>query len=95
MSNPDKAPNKLSTSPSGRAPDSSGGSWSGFFFKLFLFVGLCVGGYYGYLEYQRRNRYGGGNYGGGNYGGYGGSGMGGYNARGGGFNGPMYGGNRF
>ncbi|KAJ7125294.1 legume-like lectin family-domain-containing protein [Mycena epipterygia] len=60
-----------------RAPDGKG-TWLGFFFKLFLFAGVCAGGYYGYEEYKRRNRYGGGgNFGGpmmgrGGGGGYGG-----------------------
>ncbi|KAG7091240.1 hypothetical protein E1B28_010291 [Marasmius oreades] len=38
--------------------NSSSGSWSGFFFKLFLFGGVCAGGYYGWKEYQRRQGYG-------------------------------------
>jgi lectin, mannose-binding 2 len=33
------------------------GSWLGFFFKLFLFVGVCVGGYMGYNAYRTRQRY--------------------------------------
>jgi mannose-binding lectin 2 len=57
----------------------NGGSWFGTFFKLFLFAGLCAGGYFGYLEYLKRNRFsGGGNFGrrsGG--GGFGGGGFGG------------------
>ncbi|EDR00597.1 ERGIC53, mannose lectin, ER-Golgi intermediate compartment [Laccaria bicolor S238N-H82] len=46
------------------------GSWLGFLFKLVLFGGVCAGGFYGYKEYQRRQRYGG-------RGGFGGLGMGG------------------
>ncbi|RDB25391.1 hypothetical protein Hypma_007451 [Hypsizygus marmoreus] len=41
------------------SPDSEG-TWLGFFFKLFLFAGVCAGGFYGYKEYQRRQAYGGG-----------------------------------
>ncbi|KAF8806659.1 ERGIC53, mannose lectin, ER-golgi intermediate compartment [Phlegmacium glaucopus] len=37
---------------------SGGGTWLGFFFKLFLFAGIVAGGYYGYQEYLRRQRYG-------------------------------------
>jgi mannose-binding lectin 2 len=33
------------------------GTWLGFFFKLFLFAGVCAGGFYGWKEYQRRQRY--------------------------------------
>jgi len=40
--------------------DSKGGTWLGFFFKLFLLAGVVAGGYYGYQEYLRRQRYGGG-----------------------------------
>ena len=41
-----------------------GGSWLGFFFKLLLLAGVVAGGYYGYQEYLRRQRYrGGGNFG--------------------------------
>ena len=51
-------------------PETSGekGSWFGFLFKLFLFVGVCAGGFYGYQIYLERNgsrRYGGGFSGGG------------------------------
>ncbi|KAJ3508412.1 hypothetical protein NLJ89_g5768 [Agrocybe chaxingu] len=49
--------------------DSSGGSWLGLFFKLFLLGGVCAGGFYGWKEYQRRQRYGG--FGGGMGGAYG------------------------
>lgn len=58
---------------------SRSGSWLGFLFKIFLFAGVCAGGYLGYQEYQRRQRgYGGGNFGldgmrrGGGFGGFGG-----------------------
>jgi len=64
-----------------RASDEEEGSWFSLLFKLFLFAGLCAGGYYGYQEYKRRQRYAGG----GNFG------MGG---GGGGFNGGMYSGNK-
>jgi mannose-binding lectin 2 len=33
-------------------------TWFAFFVKLFLLVGVCAGGYYGYQEYQRRKMYG-------------------------------------
>ncbi|KAF9268450.1 hypothetical protein L218DRAFT_917200 [Marasmius fiardii PR-910] len=42
----------------GRKDTSSSGSWSGFFFKLFLFGGVLAGGHYGWKEYQRRQGYG-------------------------------------
>lgn len=46
--------------------------------KLFLFAGVCAGGFYGYKEYQRRQIYAGsGNFGGGS-------------SRGGGFGNSMY-----
>ncbi|KAH7925298.1 hypothetical protein BV22DRAFT_1065213 [Leucogyrophana mollusca] len=35
------------------------GSWLGFFFKLFLFGGVCVGAFYGYKTYVVRGRHGG------------------------------------
>jgi len=55
-----------------RGPEGKG-TWLGFFFKLFLFGGVCAGAYYGYEEYKRRNMYaGGGNFGGMRGGGYGG-----------------------
>ncbi|KAF5357380.1 hypothetical protein D9758_005926 [Tetrapyrgos nigripes] len=46
-------------------PGISSSSWSGFFFKLFLLIGVCVGGYYGWNEYKRRTARGG--FGGGGY----------------------------
>ncbi|KAJ2918013.1 hypothetical protein MD484_g2348, partial [Candolleomyces efflorescens] len=39
--------------------ENTGGSWLGSLFKLAVFVGLCAGGWYGYQEYLRRQRYGG------------------------------------
>ncbi|KAJ7935328.1 legume-like lectin family-domain-containing protein [Mycena leptocephala] len=62
-----------------RGPEGKG-TWLGFFFKLFLFAGVCAGAYYGYEAYKRKNMYaGGGNFGGpmrgGGYGGFGGGGM--------------------
>ncbi|KNZ81243.1 L-type lectin-like domain-containing protein [Termitomyces sp. J132] len=65
---------------SSSSSSSGSGSWFGFFFKLLLFIGVCIGGYHGYQEYQRRQRaYGGGNFGlggigrgGGGFGGFGG-----------------------
>jgi mannose-binding lectin 2 len=59
LSKDDSGPNKKKQ---GANPISSGGggSWLGFFFKLFLLVGVLAGGYYGYQEYLRRQRYGGG-----------------------------------
>ncbi|KAF7289284.1 Mannose ER-Golgi intermediate compartment [Mycena indigotica] len=56
-----------------RRPTDEKGSWMGLFFKLFLFVGVCAGAYYGYEEYKRRNMYGAGNFGG-RGGGFGGGG---------------------
>lgn len=46
--------------PGTKIPGVSSSTWTGFFFKLFLFSGVCVGGYYGWIEYQKRNKYGGG-----------------------------------
>lgn len=34
-----------------------GGSWLWFFFKLIMFVGVCVGGYFGYNAYRTNRRY--------------------------------------
>ncbi|ESK97235.1 mannose er-golgi intermediate compartment [Moniliophthora roreri MCA 2997] len=65
---------------SGRTPGSlSSGSWTGLFFKLFLLGGVCAGGYYGWMEYKRRQAYNGRmpNFGGMSMGG-GGGGFGGY-----------------
>ncbi|KAK7472336.1 hypothetical protein VKT23_000455 [Stygiomarasmius scandens] len=50
---PDK--NAKQTSKSRVVPSISSSTWSGFFFKLFLLVGVCVGGYYGWMQYKRRN----------------------------------------
>ncbi|TEB21171.1 concanavalin A-like lectin/glucanase, partial [Coprinellus micaceus] len=49
---------------------SQGTTWFALIFKLALFGGVCAGGWYGYKEYQRRQRYGGGGFGnlGGGYG---------------------------
>jgi len=58
-----------------RGPQDKG-TWLGFFLKLFLVAGICVGAYYGYEEYKRRNMYGAGNFAGVRGGGYG-SGYGG------------------
>ncbi|KAJ3996559.1 ERGIC53, mannose lectin, ER-golgi intermediate compartment [Lentinula boryana] len=52
--------NTSKSTPRTKIPGVSSSTWTGFFFKLFLFIGICVGGYYGWMEYQRRNRYGGG-----------------------------------
>ncbi|KAE9408725.1 concanavalin A-like lectin/glucanase [Gymnopus androsaceus JB14] len=52
---------------SGRKAGVPSSTWKGLLFKLFLFGGLCVGGYYGWMEYQRRKRHGAGGYG--NFGG--------------------------
>ncbi|KAF9047557.1 legume-like lectin family-domain-containing protein [Panaeolus papilionaceus] len=62
LSQPDQAPNKhQKTSIFGTRIDgsSSGGTWLGFFFKVFLFFGVVGGGYYGWLEHKRKQRYGG------------------------------------
>jgi len=73
LSQPDSPPNKhKKTSFFSSSPhvDGASGSWLGFFFKLFLLAGVVGGGYYGWQEYQRRQRYGGfGNGGGGRIGG--------------------------
>jgi mannose-binding lectin 2 len=36
--------------------DSTGGSWTWFFFKIILFVGLCGGGYAGYTAWRTQQR---------------------------------------
>jgi mannose-binding lectin 2 len=65
---------KAATTFFSRGPNKEG-TWFGFFFKAFLFAGVCAGGYYGYEEYKRRKMYGGGgNFGGMRGGGYGGGG---------------------
>ena len=33
------------------------GSWLGFFFKLALVIGVCVGGYFGYTAWRAQKRY--------------------------------------
>lgn len=40
-----------------KKPKSEGGSWLGFFLKTVLFVGVCVGGYFGYNAYRTKKRY--------------------------------------
>jgi len=63
----------FSSSNKSRIPDSeSPETWFAFLVKLFLLVGVCVGGYYGYQEYQRRKLYGETNWGGSSSGGFGG-----------------------
>ncbi|KAF9563007.1 hypothetical protein CPC08DRAFT_794567 [Agrocybe pediades] len=69
VSQPDNKPNKHRKV--GVLSGESSGTWLGFFFKLFLFAGVVGGGYYGWQEYQRRQR----------YGGFGSQGMGGYGMR--------------
>jgi len=66
LSAPDKPRGKMAkTGIFGGSPKEKG-TWTGFFIKLFLFVGVCAGGFYGYKEYQRRQIYAGsGNFGGG------------------------------
>lgn len=72
MSEVDKPRDKLRLF-GGSSSSAEGGSWFGFLFKLFLFVGVCVGGFYGYQIYLEKN-------GGGRYGGGGGFGGGGFNS---------------
>ena len=58
LSKTDSGPNKINK---GKPSTSDGsGTWFGFFFKLLLLAGIVAGGYYGYQEYLRRQRYGGG-----------------------------------
>ncbi|KAF8161414.1 legume-like lectin family-domain-containing protein [Crassisporium funariophilum] len=75
LSQPDAQPNKMKKSSIfGKSTDNSsaeGGTWLGFLFKLALLGGVVAGGYYGYQEYLRRQRYGGG----GNFGMRGGGGF--------------------
>lgn len=56
LSRPDSGRDKIKERP----PPIEGGTWFGFFFKLILLAGVVAGGYYGYQEYLRRQRYGGG-----------------------------------
>ena len=56
LSRPDLGRDKIKESP---PRTSEKGTWLGFLFKLFLLAGVVVGGYYGYQEYVRRQRYGG------------------------------------
>jgi len=66
----DKKKTSIFSKPRLTSSPESPGTWLGFFFKLFLFVGICAGGYYGYMEYKRRQAYsGGGNFGGMGHGG--------------------------
>jgi len=61
LSKTDSGSNKMNK---GKPSTSDGsGTWFGFFFKLLLLAGVVAGGYYGYQEYLRRQRYGGGNFG--------------------------------
>jgi len=53
LSQPNSPPNKFGGK---NSEFSSNGTWSGFFVKVVLFVGVCAGGYYGWQEYQRRER---------------------------------------
>jgi len=54
--------NPLSSSSSrgGDNAEGSGTSFLGLLFRLSIFGALCAGGYFGYKEYLRRQRYGGG-----------------------------------
>ena len=56
-----------SSQSSNRSPGRSGkgkknqssqksGSWLGFFLRFFLFIGVCVGGYFGYTAYRANRR---------------------------------------
>jgi mannose-binding lectin 2 len=57
---PKKKSSIFSTNSKPRVSDAEAPkTWLAFFFKLFLIAGVCAGGYYGYLEYQRRKLYGG------------------------------------
>lgn len=61
LSSTDAPLNKLSSGGlfgSRRGGGSHQSSWLGFFVKLLLFVGLCVGGAYAYKAYQLRSRHG-------------------------------------
>ncbi|PPQ92433.1 hypothetical protein CVT25_008654 [Psilocybe cyanescens] len=96
VSQPDQARNKhKKSSVFASSGEGTPGTWLGFFFKLFLLAGVGAGGYYGWLEYKRRQRYSG--FGGGGVGGGGGSGMGGYGMRSAGVNGGFgdYSGKRY
>ncbi|PPQ67944.1 hypothetical protein CVT26_005824 [Gymnopilus dilepis] len=71
LSSPDSPPNKhKKTSFFSSSSTSEKGTWTGFFFKLFLLAGVAAGGYYGWKEYQRKKRYSGfgGGVGGGSFG---------------------------
>lgn len=61
LSRPDSGRDKIKE----HAPYSSEkGTWFGLLFKLVLLASVVAGGYYGYQEYLRQQRYGGGNFGG-------------------------------
>ncbi|KAF8190863.1 lectin [Pholiota molesta] len=81
LSQPESAPNKHKKTSifSSAHPDAApgAGTWLGLLFKLILLGGVVAGGYYGWQEYQRRQRYGGfgGGMGGGGMGGGSGYGM--------------------
>ncbi|KDR75533.1 hypothetical protein GALMADRAFT_156539 [Galerina marginata CBS 339.88] len=87
LSQPDAAPNKHKKASVFSSSSEGSGTWLGFFFKLFLFAGVVAGGYYGWQEYQRRQRYGGFGGGSGMGSAYGmrspgvGGGFGGYNGK--------------
>ncbi|KZT22503.1 hypothetical protein NEOLEDRAFT_1119579 [Neolentinus lepideus HHB14362 ss-1] len=90
LSPQDKPRDKLRASFFGRgrkggSSPSDSSSWSWFFVKLFLFVGACAGGWFGWQQYQRRQRYGG-------FGGGMGMGLGGGRS---GFGGAFYDSKRF
>ncbi|KAF8055789.1 legume-like lectin family-domain-containing protein [Lyophyllum atratum] len=82
---PKKKKGGIFSGPRSADPEDAG-TWLGFFFKLFLFAGVCGGGYYGFQEYKRRQAYGGG----GNFR----MGRGGAGGFGGGLGGGMYSGNK-
>ena len=60
---PSKRPANLRNTHPGRADkkkkgsSGGGGSWLWFFFKLIFFVGVVAGGYFGWQNYQAKQRY--------------------------------------
>jgi hypothetical protein len=46
----------------GASSEDTGSTWLGLCVKLALFAGVCAGGWFGYKEYQRRQRFGFGNF---------------------------------
>ncbi|RXW22369.1 hypothetical protein EST38_g3481 [Candolleomyces aberdarensis] len=93
LSPPEAPKNVMKKTKLWRPSDEStgGSSWFGLLFKLALFVGVCAGGWYGYQEYLRRQRYGGAgafNFGGG----LGSAGLGSAGLGSAGFGGPPSGG---